>query len=412
MNSTHSTEETLVKMLESDRAAMVECCARLLRIPSVNGVHPEITIAEAIADEARSLGLHVQIVGADAQRPNVIVSTRAEGPTGLLLLGHLDTVPAGDESRWRFPPFAGVIVDGRIYGRGAIDTKGGMTAALYALAALARIDGALPNGRAQLICVPDEESGATGTLGVKYLHDQGLLGGLGAIYAYSGAQITLGHRGVLRYRLTCIGEAIHTGAHEWQEGTAGASAVTGMARLLVALDAIQIDFSSRKYFERFRTVITAGTVISGGTAINIVPDHCEALLDIRTTPEYDHAAIERLIQSAIDNASADRRLRLTFTKLNEIPAVISDETAPIFTILDEVIPQITGHSAERVVAGPANEGYLLIERGIPTVCGLGPTGANAHAADEYVEIDGLVQAAQIFALTGARLAAYTSLQVG
>lgn len=106
-------------------------------------------------------------------------------------------------------------------------------------------------------------------------------------------------------------------------------------------------------------------------------------------------------------AATTERLRFEFALLNEIPAVISDESAPIFTILDDVIPLITGHAAERVVAGPANEGYLLIERGIPTVCGLGPTGANAHAANEYAEIDGLVQAAQIFALCGARL----SLQI-
>jgi acetylornithine deacetylase/succinyl-diaminopimelate desuccinylase-like protein len=57
-----------------------------------------------------------------------------------------------------------------------------------------------------------------------------------------------------------------------------------------------------------------------------------------------------------------------------------------------------------VVAGPANEGYLLIERGIPTICGFGPTGKNAHAADEYVEIQGLVEAAKIFCLTARRLA--------
>jgi succinyl-diaminopimelate desuccinylase len=190
---------------------MVDCCARLLQIPSVNGVNDEVVIAEAIAAEARTLGLHAQIVGDNPLRPNVIVSTASEGQTGLLLLGHLDTVPAGDERNWTHPPFSGTVADGKIYGRGAIDTKGGMTAALYTLAALADTEGALATGRAQLIGVPDEESGATGTLGIKYLANNGLLSGLGAIYAYSGDQITLGHRGVIRYRLVCGGQSVHSG---------------------------------------------------------------------------------------------------------------------------------------------------------------------------------------------------------
>jgi acetylornithine deacetylase/succinyl-diaminopimelate desuccinylase-like protein len=194
----------------------VEFCSHLLQIPSVNGINDEIEVAEAIAMEAKALGLHAQIVGENRRRPNVIVSTSESGETGLLLIGHTDTVPPGDEQGWLHPPFSGKVADGRIFGRGAIDTKGGITSALYAMAALARTPDALLSGRAQLICVPDEESGATGTLGIQYLHQNGLLGGLGAIYAYSGDQIVLGHRGLVRYRLVCQGEAIHTGALEWQ----------------------------------------------------------------------------------------------------------------------------------------------------------------------------------------------------
>jgi acetylornithine deacetylase/succinyl-diaminopimelate desuccinylase-like protein len=89
-----------------------------------------------------------------------------------------------------------------------------------------------------------------------------------------------------------------------------------------------------------------------------------------------------------------------------VPPAISDETAPIFSILENVIQKVKLRVSERVVAGPANEGYLLIERGIPTVCGLGPTGANAHAADEYVEIQSLVDAAAIFCLAARRLSAH------
>jgi acetylornithine deacetylase/succinyl-diaminopimelate desuccinylase-like protein len=399
-------EQRLLDYVAGQRDAIVGLCSRFIRTPSVNGVHAEAAIADVIADAGRALGLFVDRVSADPQRPNVIISTAADGPTGLLLLGHLDTVPAGDEAAWVYPPFAGTIADGRVYGRGAIDTKGGMAAALGALAALKAEKGALQRGRATLICVPDEETGATGTLGIKVLAERGLLEGLGAIYAYSGDELLLGHRGLLRYRLTCTGEAIHTGSLDWQERRGGANAVIGMARLLIALERQVFPPSAHPYFESYRTVITPGTVIQGGTGINIVPDRCEALVDIRLTPEHDLAFFTPRLEAAIaDAARTQRGLSFAYEVLNFVPASISDETVPFFSVLEEVVYAVKGVRPIRAVAGPANEGYLLIERGIPTVCGMGPAGENAHAPNEYVEIQGLVEAAGIYALAARRLSA-------
>jgi succinyl-diaminopimelate desuccinylase len=397
--------DLLLESVKTLQPEMVRFCSHLLQVPSVNGVHDEINVAEVIAEQARTLGLHVQIVGENPRRPNVIVSTAPnDQPTGLLLLAHIDTVPAGEERNWTYPPFSGAVADGRIYGRGAIDTKGGITAALYALYVLAQTPGSLAAGRVQLLCFPDEESGATGNLGVKYLHRSGLLGGLGAIYAYSGSQIVLGHRGLLRCRLICEGQTAHTGFLEWQDDKMGANAVTGMARLLLALESIESAYSTAKHFERFKTVITPGTMINGGVSINVVPDRCEALVDVRLTPEFDRERIEALIQQAIDEVTTrSGRRRFSYELLNYVPAAISDENAPIFNIVEQAVRLVNGITPERVVAGPANEGYLLIERGIPTVCGLGPSGENAHAANEYVEIQGLVDAAIIYCLTARGL---------
>jgi acetylornithine deacetylase/succinyl-diaminopimelate desuccinylase family protein len=395
-----SVEQRIADTIQANKTDLVDFCRRLIQTPSVNGMDDEVHLAEVIAAEARKLGLVVQIVGEQPNRPNVIVSTGDSGDTDLLLLGHLDTVPPGDLANWTHPPFSGEIADGRIYGRGAIDTKGGMAAAIYALAAVKD----QINGQAQFIGVPDEETGATGTLGIKYLSARGLLSGKGAIYAYSGSEIILGHRGLLRYRLVCTGQAIHTGAFEWQEQTSGANAVTGMAHLLLALEQINVAFprSSAPYFERFRTVMTPGTIINGGVSVNIVPDRCEALIDIRTTPENDPQTIEALLDQAIRQIETPA-LKFRYERLNYIPAVCSDERAPIFSILADLIPQVRGIPAVKTVAGPANEGYLLIEQGIPTVCGFGPTGENAHAANEYADVGSLADAALIFALTARRM---------
>jgi succinyl-diaminopimelate desuccinylase len=392
--------------LAAHNADMIAFCQRMIRTPSVNGVDDELHLARVIASEAVRLGLHVEIMGEQTARPNVVVSTHDTGERGLLILGHLDTVPAGDAATWTHPPFAGEIADGRLYGRGAIDTKGGMAAAIYALAALRAHPDALPPGtRAQFIGVPDEETGATGTLGIRWLAARGMIRAKGAIYAYSGSEVILGHRGLLRYRLRCTGTAIHTGAHDWQERTAGANAVTGMARLLLALEAAEFPRSPAPYFGDFRTVITPGTIIEGGVSVNIVPPSCTALVDVRTTPEEDAASIEARIAREIAKITAQvPGLSFAYERFNEIPAVCSDPAAPIFRVLADATREVRGVSPVMTVAGPANEGYLLIGQGIPTVCGFGPTGANAHAADEYLDLPSLGEAAEIFATTASRIA--------
>ncbi len=386
---------------------MTAFCRRLIQTPSVNGEHHELAMAELLAAEANRLGLHAELVSEQPRRPNIIISTATRGPIGLLLVGHLDTVPPGDPAQWRYPPFAGHIADGKIFGRGAIDTKGGMTAALYALAALAHVDGALPHGRVQFIGVPNEESGATGELGINFLRAQNRLHGQGAIYAYGGEDLILGHRGLVRYRITVTGKATHTGMAGYQNYAVGQNAVTALADLLLRLEQVDIPFSHQKYFDQYRGVITPGTVISGGTAVNIVPDRAEALLDARTIPEFGRAKLETLLNETIDAVQTVRPgVKFHLQLLNHLPPAMSDDTAPLFAIVEQVTQTIRGHTPPRAVAGPANEGYLFIEHGIPMVCGFGPRGANAHAVDEYVEIDSLPETALIYSLIAHQLSKY------
>ncbi|MEL6149540.1 MAG: M20/M25/M40 family metallo-hydrolase [Chloroflexota bacterium] len=400
MNPLSTTEKQLQTDVAASRNDMIRFCRALLQTPSVNGVHDEIAVAEVIATEARVLGVTAEITGIEPRRPNVVITSGDPDEYGMVLVGHTDTVPPGDETLWTYPPYSGTIADGCIYGRGAVDTKGGIAASLYALAALHK-----HNIPARLVCVPDEESGATGTLGIKHLHRERLLRGTGAIYAYSGQTIHIGHRGLLRYRLRCHGQSVHTGSPEWQEGTAGASAVMAMADLLLRMENTRFAYDSQPYFDRFKTTITPGTIIRGGTAVNIVPDACEALVDVRTTPDNDAAAVDAVVQEHIAAVAAQRGVTFDVEQMNRLPAVMSAPDAPIFEALADVTQALTGERPGLAVAGPANEGYLLVELGIPTVCGFGPQGAGFHGIDEYVEVDSLAETAAIFAITAVRLAA-------
>lgn len=374
--------------------SVIELCQELIRVPSVNGVHPERAVAELGAAFARSQGLQADLPALDPARPNLLVRAGPEGEPGLVLVAHLDTVAVGEAATWAHDPFSGTVADGRIYGRGAIDNKGGLAAALVALTLLDQSQLRRP---VLLAGVPDEESGATGTLGVKHLHAIGALRGRGAIYVYPGSQeVVCGHRGVLRLRLRAHGRAFHSGSYEWQESSTGHNAVVGMAEILSELERLRFeDQTTGTLFAPYRTVITP-TTISGGSGPSMVPALCEAHVDIRTVPAADHAQVEAAVREVV--ARVERRrppLRVEVERAVFIPTTQIDVGEPVVQAVRAAARAVLGHDPQPTVSGPANESYLLNGFGIPT-CIIGPTGANAHAADECVEIESLVQAVEIY----------------
>jgi acetylornithine deacetylase/succinyl-diaminopimelate desuccinylase-like protein len=382
--------------------AIIKLCQDLIRTPSVNGRDPERAVAERAADFARAHGLRADLPALDPHRPNLLVRSGPPGEAALLLVAHLDTVAEGEISTWHYPPFGGQIEHGRIYGRGACDTKGGLAAALGALVAATHRDLPFP---ILLAGVPDEEAGATGTLGIKYLHQMGLLSGRGAIYVYPGnREIVVGHRGVLRLVLRTHGRAFHSGSREWQDGLNGYNAVVGMAEILSALERLQFeDQSPGTLFDPFHTVITP-TTIAGGNGPSMVPAFCEARVDIRLVPTVSREQVESAVRDVIAMV-ARRRPPLRVEVLVEaiIPTTQISPDQAIVQASQTAVQKVFGHRPIVTVSGPANESYLLNGFGIPT-CIIGPDGGNAHAADEYVEIESLLRTVEVYTQVAAALA--------
>ncbi|MBI3891713.1 MAG: M20/M25/M40 family metallo-hydrolase [Candidatus Wallbacteria bacterium] len=150
------------KLAEIDWAAVREEAAALLsayvQVPSVTGT--ETAAAEFLERAARARGFRVERLDGPDGRPNVLVSAGPEGPPGLLLLSHLDVVPASADG-WSVPPFSGLRKAGAVWGRGSIDNKGLTVMQLLALALLEKLEPAYPHGIA-LLSVSDEEAGGTG----------------------------------------------------------------------------------------------------------------------------------------------------------------------------------------------------------------------------------------------------------
>jgi acetylornithine deacetylase/succinyl-diaminopimelate desuccinylase family protein len=392
-----SIRQAIWERLETIEGDLIALCQELIRIPSVNGVHPEEAIAHAIAGALKARGLSPELPVYEPGRPNVVADL-GQGENGFLFVGHMDTVPEGDHDSWFVNPFSGTIRDGRIYGRGACDNKAGIAIAITLMGLLKEWESEL-DGQVILSCVPDEETGATGRIGVTPLLRDGYLKARQAIYTYPGLDLLcIGHRGLLRVRITAHGEATHSGGDDWEFGRAGANAVTALAELLLRLERWKPAYRDHPAFPGRRPMVTPGTIIRGGAMESMVPALAQAMVDMRMLPGQEGELLLDEMQAQAD-VVLERRpgIRFEWQKLIDLPAVSIPHDTPIVQALSRWTEKVTGISPDVAGAGPANEGYLLIGAGIPTICGFGPPGGNAHASNEYVEVDGLLKTAKIYA---------------
>jgi acetylornithine deacetylase/succinyl-diaminopimelate desuccinylase-like protein len=370
----------------------------LVRIPSVNGRDTEAALAERIQAEANHLGFDSRLVALQPERPNVLV-TYGTGADRFALISHMDTVAEGDPASWSSPPFAAEVRDGRMIGRGTADNKAGIACSLYTLALLRDLN-LLDPARQQVIVagVVDEESGACSPLGVRHLIDSRALQAGGAIYAYASDIVCIGHRGLIRLELTARGQSVHAGLEKWHQRKQGANAVMALADLLLRLESLNIPAATPPGFEHLGFTITPGTTFRGGSYPSIVPDSASAVVDIRLLPGQPSADVLERVREQIRGVENERSgISFEMNVTVDIPGAAIAQDHPLALLAQDYTEAVTGRRWATAGAGPANEGYMLIEAGIPTLCGFGPTGGNPHAPDEWVEVNSLPATVAMFA---------------
>jgi acetylornithine deacetylase/succinyl-diaminopimelate desuccinylase-like protein len=388
----------LLALAQARQPEVVSFLQDLVRLRSVNGRDTEAAVAQRVAAEAGRLNLEAQLVAAIPDRPNVLIHS-GKGPRGFALLAHLDTVAEGDPAAWSSPPFNAHINGRKIIGRGCADNKAGLACGLYTLA-LIRDHGLLDPAAARLLLagVVDEESGATSPLGVRYLLDKGFLPVHGAIYTYASDMICVGHRGLLRLQLQAQGQSIHAGSAAWSQGRGGVNAVTGLAAVLLALEQLHLPAPTHPAFAGLGCTITPGTLFAGGDFESIVPASATAMVDIRLMPGQSADEVLAAVQAVIDREAGQRPgLIIAMTVKNRLPGAAMAMDHPLAKISQHYAQVLTGRHWPVAGAAPANEGYMLIEAGIPTLCGFGPTGGNAHAPDEWIALDSLAPTIAMYA---------------
>jgi acetylornithine deacetylase len=366
----------------------------LVSIDSVNpslvpGARGEAAIAERIAAELMSIGLTVDITEVAAGRPNVVGVLEGRAPgRALMLCGHVDTVGVTGMAR----PFEPVESEGKLYGRGAQDMKGGVAAMISATRILAQ-SGGLASGRVIVAAVIDEEHASLGAdaLVAKFTADAAV------VTEPTDLDIAVAHKGFQWVDIETRGRAAH-GSRPRE----GRDAIVGMGRVLTQLEALDRALQSGRSHPMLGTASLHASIISGGRELSSYPDLCTLQIERRTLPgEADDAAVQeaRGILDTLrhDDPEFEGSAVMTFGRA---PYEI-DRSHPLPHLLAEAVTS-TGHVPKQLGMSFWTDAAILGGAGIPSVL-FGPGGAGLHSTEEYVRLrdvemcrDALVALARTF----------------
>jgi succinyl-diaminopimelate desuccinylase len=361
----------------------------LIAAPSENPGGTEEAAAEVAGTILAELGAACTTIRSETGRPNLVATFGVGARPTLAWNGHLDTVPVGDPESWEVEPLEGVDRDGRLIGRGAVDMKGAIAAALAAAAAIRRAGVAL-GGTLQFHLVADEEH--LGRLGTRVLLDKGLLDQDACIVGEaSDLQLGLAERGGAWVTAVARGTAAHG-----SQPHLGVNAITSMARFVLRLPEVLPD---REHPLTGRPSVNAA-LISGGSAPNVVPDRCELEIDRRivpgeTSPEEVLAPFERL-GDELRREHPETDLAFRIREWTE--AAEGDPRSRIAVVCREAVRQETGETPRDVgFTGITDARFYLNDANVPAVI-LGPGSLSvAHTANEWVAVQDLVAAARVYA---------------
>ena len=355
-------------------------CISLLRdlvaIDSVNpslvaGAKGEGAIAEAIAVHMRRCGLDVELQQVAPGRPNVIgvLEGRTAGPS-LMLCGHVDTVGVeGMEA-----PFDPVERDGRLFGRGSQDMKGGVAAMIDAARVAAQ--GGFARGRLIVAAVVDEEYASIGADAlVSRWHTD-----MAVVTEPTDLQIGVAHKGFAWIDIETYGRAAHG-----SRPRDGRDAIVAMGRVLARLEALDHELQSSTAHPLLGTGSLHASIIAGGRELSSYPDLCRLQMERRTiTGESAEQAGREVdgILDALKHADPEFRAaaRVTFGRASyEIPS-----GHPLPSVLGGLVASIR-EPVHEVGMSFWTDAAVLGEAGIPTVL-FGPGGEGLHGREEYVNV--------------------------
>jgi acetylornithine deacetylase/succinyl-diaminopimelate desuccinylase-like protein len=384
---------------------LLQTLSDLVALPSVNPMGREVSgrefyehqVTEYLEQFFKRLGVPYLRQPIAPLRDNIIARLDGEvavesGGALVMLDAHQDTVPVTDMT---IDPWKPVVRDGRLYGRGACDIKGGMAAML---AAFARLAEERPRGMPTvlMVCTANEEFGFTGAKALPMLWEQGSSiiprrPDLAIIAEPTELNVVVAHKGVARWRCHALGRAAHSSQPQM-----GDSAIYRMARVLEALEIYQHDIVGKlaEHPRCGRPTLSVGT-IGGGLSVNTVPAHCTIEIDRRCVPgEVPREAYRHVLDYLRDCLGADPLVQHD-EPFSESHVLNDTVNGPLAMRLHAIAKDVTD-DCEIIGVAFGTNAPAIADAGIPTVV-FGPGSiAQAHTADEWIAIDQLEKAAEIY----------------
>jgi succinyl-diaminopimelate desuccinylase len=406
-----SRKERLLDTLNSRRTDLAELCSNLVKIPSDNPPGDTSELATFMAGYLSERGVKVDAYETQQGIVN-LVAHAGEGSPHLILNGHLDQFPGDVGEPWSVPPYSGRIADGKIFGRGSGDMKGGLASLLFTFGVLAQEEG-LP-GRVTFTGTSDEETG--GRWGALWLlqNVEGVTGDAVLNGEPSGLTVRIGEKGRVPFKLTAPGKA----AHGSFAGYVGENAIMKMVRALPIVEEMrsmravftpeteklteevmrgyvqQYGHESKEMAEVLRHVTVNIGVISGGTKDNIVPAHCEAEVDMRIPLGIDPMDLKRELESRLGVVDPSITVEWGRHESTIIESTYTSSWSEIASCLWDNSKEITGSEPLLSFTSGGTDCRFWRKLGVPAVA-YGPRVYGMGGVDEHITVDDLITTGRV-----------------
>jgi len=361
-----------------NKTRLVKLLQKTISYDSQNPPGNELALAQYIEKDMRSLKIDVKTYAYAKGRPNIVATLRGSLPgkqaakEAILITPHFDTVPIG--KGWKYKPFGGQIVGGKIYGRGATDDKGNLASCMEVMRSMVE-DGFRPKKDIIMAATVDEETGSH--QGIIPLLDKKVLTPKFALVMDSDEFDTIVcQKGLIHGRIQIFGKKSHS-AYNWR----GESAIEKAAQVICDLKRLTYKYKKHQFLHP--PTMNMG-VIGGGEKVNMVCDFCEFTFDHRFLPDSKAPEILKLIRKTISRTT--KKFKIVIDDIQQ-----PYEFDPKHAYVKEYVKACRKFKAKATVKG--SEGATVItffqKHKIPAFAtGYGAHGV-AHCNDEYINIKSL-----------------------
>jgi len=351
----------------------------------LNRLDSEKRVADLVFKKLSSFGFSPKIIG-NKKHPSVFckIIKNPKGKT-IWLESCLDTVPIGDVSKWKYPPLQATIKRSKMYGRCVADSKIGI--AIFSYLAKELFDNSKFNGNLILGFDANEQSGEfTGIRDILKLKPKADI----CILGYQGVdEISIGARGWLRLKIITKGKSAHTGSRSRK----GNNAIHQMADVIAILKKLDLGNKKEPFFDYGSNFNIS--IIKGGIAINIVPDECEAKIDIRLLPSQNKKEILEKINRMLKKSKLSCKIEV----LQYENAFLTNSKNKFVRLLQKNVQRKLKKKIPLLSSGAGSIGNVVSRLKIPIINSFGCKNDNVHSPDEWVDINTLPKVFEIYKKT-------------